>query len=166
MQEEEQELTSVVELEELRKSLGDDHSFLLPSTPHDLDASWVIHEEMDASTGFTDGGAKKNCPDNTARISPALSAQLSGCHRSIAQCSRRALIRRRVTTRGDAEVGIHLFGVHSRGLVQNRHLAVASAFSLVCCVSFADVCVRNETVYQRCERLVVTLRRCNRLRRF
>ena len=56
------------------------------------------------------------------------STQLSGCHRSIAQCSRRALIGRRVTTRGDAEVGINLFGGHSchvRGLVQNRHLAVA-----------------------------------------
>ena len=85
MQEEEQELTSVVELEELRKSLGDDHSFLLPSTPHDLDASWVIHEEMDASTGFTDGGAKKNCPDNTARISPALSAQSKGPRMRCAQ---------------------------------------------------------------------------------
>ena len=58
------------------------------------------------------------------------------------------------------------FGLGAGGAsgLRGRHLLRRRL--VVCCVSFADVCACNETVYQRCERLVVMLRRCNRLRRF
>ena len=94
------------------------------STPHHTPPNGTITPHL--SGLCTSGSLIWRATRDT--VAPALSVQLSGCHRSIAQCSRRALIRRRVTTRGDAEVGIHLFGGHSchvRGLVQNRHLAVA-----------------------------------------